>query len=325
MPFTIAGMSFIANKFSVALPVVKHRFFGEALDSVLAQTYPGFELIILNNAVAGDEKRMIRETVDQHDDPRIRYMENEVQLPIIANWNKCLSFAKNELFVLFSDDDLYHPEFLCRMAGLADRYPGSHVFHCRVCQVNESGDVTGYAPVCPAHESQLDFIWHAMKGVRLQFAPDFVSRTVSLKAIGGFIDFPLAWVSDYVTWFTLAGQGGVAYTPETLVSFRVSGISLSSAGNVEQRMEATRMYREWIGKFIRDYKPSDSEEADLVNEIRRIYPGLFLHKSLFLLSQAIRGRYNASALHHILRLKKKYNIPTLPFLKTLATAITRGA
>jgi hypothetical protein len=49
------------------------------------------------------------------------------------------------------------------------------------------------------------------------YLSDFVVKTESLKEINGFIDFPDGWGSDEFTWFKIAMNGGIAYTPSVLL------------------------------------------------------------------------------------------------------------
>jgi len=61
-------------KFSVTVPAYKPQYLVECIDSILAQTYKNFELIIINDASPLDLGIMIV----RYDDPRIRYYKNIV-------------------------------------------------------------------------------------------------------------------------------------------------------------------------------------------------------------------------------------------------------
>ena len=61
-------------KFSVTIPAYKARFLKECIESILAQTYKDFELIIVNDASPED----LTSIVKSFNDPRIRYYINEL-------------------------------------------------------------------------------------------------------------------------------------------------------------------------------------------------------------------------------------------------------
>ena len=92
--------------FSFILPAYKGRYLKEAINSILAQTYPYFELIIVNDKSPDD----IDSIVNAFEDNRVSYYVNKENIggkDLVAQWNHCLSFAKNEYVILATDDDLY--------------------------------------------------------------------------------------------------------------------------------------------------------------------------------------------------------------------------
>ena len=101
---------------SIGIPAYKATYLKEAIDSVLNQTYTKFELIIVNDK----SPENIEEIISTYNDKRIRYYKNEDNLgktSIVLNWNKCLSYANGDFFVLLCDDDIMLPNFIATMLG----------------------------------------------------------------------------------------------------------------------------------------------------------------------------------------------------------------
>ena len=219
---------------SVGLPVVKTKYFEQALKSVLNQAFKDFELIIVDNKADSN----IEDLINKYDDKRIKLYKNAEFLPIITNWNKVLSFAKGEYFVLSSDDDVMEPHFLNTLSELLENNKDVDIAHCRVKIIDNDNKLLGYTPFCPEREDNLNFVWHRIKGYRLQYVQDFMCRTKKLKEIGGFIDFPLAWGSDDATWYKLAENSDILYSKEVLSNWRYSEINLLRIGDFEKRVEA---------------------------------------------------------------------------------------
>ena len=95
-------------KFTIAIPAYKRTFLKECIDSILAQTYKDFELIIINDASPED----LDSVVECYKDSRIRYYVNETNcgaLNVVDNWNKCLDYALGEYLILMGDDDKLLP------------------------------------------------------------------------------------------------------------------------------------------------------------------------------------------------------------------------
>lgn len=60
-------------KFSVTIPAYKDRYLKESIDSVLAQTYQNYEIVIIND----DSPYNLNSIVNQHKDSHIRHFKNE--------------------------------------------------------------------------------------------------------------------------------------------------------------------------------------------------------------------------------------------------------
>jgi len=250
---------------SVGLPVVKTEFFEDALKSIINQTYGDIEIIILNNG-AGDK---VRNVLEKYDDKRIRYYANEKMLPIIENWNKVLSYAKGEYFILFSDDDIAEKSFIEELHRLSQKYTSIDIFHTRVRIIDENNKTKYLATSFPEFETAADFIWHRIKNYRFHYAPDFMVRTKALKDIGGFVDLPNAWGSDDATWFCLANHGGIVGSSKILVNWRESRINLSSVGNVKQKLDAVQKHFDWLNNFISNDLILTDGDNEILEEIKK--------------------------------------------------------
>jgi glycosyltransferase involved in cell wall biosynthesis len=107
---------------SIGLPVFNGaRFISEALDSLLAQTYSDFELIISDNA-STDATRSICEEYAARDE-RVRYVRHEVNRGLAWNWNHAFELSRGIYFKWAACDDLYHPTFLARCLEILKENP----------------------------------------------------------------------------------------------------------------------------------------------------------------------------------------------------------
>jgi glycosyltransferase involved in cell wall biosynthesis len=252
---------------SVVIPVVKIKFFEKALISILNQSLTDFELIIVNSNSPDDVDSILK----KYNDSRITYIRHG-KLPIIENWNKCLSYAKGELFVLFSDDDIAEPDYLEELYNLSLKYPDVNLFRSRVKIIDSNDSVIMVTSSSPEYESAADFIWHRFKNYRMHFAPDFMCRTECLREIGGFIYFLNAWGSDDATWFTLANRGGIAATRNILFSWRLSDYNVSAKASLEQKLQAIQDFGIWSWDFINNKLFVADEEKVILSEIIALHP-----------------------------------------------------
>lgn len=128
---------------SIGLPVYNgQEYLGETLDSLLAQTFSDFELIICDNA-SEDATQEICETYARQDD-RIRYYRNEQNLGAAKNYNKTFQLAVGEYFRWNSYDDTCAPHYLERSVHELDHEPGVIVCYSRTLLIDGKGDVLEY-------------------------------------------------------------------------------------------------------------------------------------------------------------------------------------
>jgi len=241
-------MDNIQNKYqvSIGIPVVKTKFLKNAIESCIFQSYTNIEIIILNNAYSLELQDEIEEILKGYSDERIRYYRNDVQLPMIQNWNRVFSFAKGEFFSLLCDDDKWDFTFIEKMIVLSDKYPNTNLFHSRVLILeNDNINNSQISPLCNEYEDCLDFIYHRLKGFRLQYLSDFMVRTSKLYDLGGFTYLPDGWGSDDITWFKLAKNGGVAYCQEVLFTYNNNDINTSNSKEFKNKFESIDLYMDY--------------------------------------------------------------------------------
>ena len=83
----------VTPSFSIGVPAFKGAYLRECIDSILLQTVPDFELIVVNDASPDP----VRDIVHSYADERIRYYENAENIGaenVVRNWNRCLDYAR---------------------------------------------------------------------------------------------------------------------------------------------------------------------------------------------------------------------------------------
>jgi len=100
-------------KISIGLPVYNgEAYLAKAIESILDQSYPDFELIISDNASTDRTAEICRDFAAR--DSRIRFFQNRVNIGGARNHNRVFELARGEFFKLAAHDDLYPREMLER-------------------------------------------------------------------------------------------------------------------------------------------------------------------------------------------------------------------
>jgi len=117
------------------------KYLKEALDSILAQTYRDFELIISDNASTDRTQQICREYATK--DSRIRYYRNEKNLGAPRNFNRVFRLSSSELFKWAAYDDVHAPEFLQKCVSVLNKDPSVVLCHSKTGRIDQNGHFSG--------------------------------------------------------------------------------------------------------------------------------------------------------------------------------------
>ena len=252
-------------KFSVTIPAYKDRYLKEAIDSILAQIYQNYEIVIVNDASPYD----LDSIVSQYDDPRIRYFKNERNCGaknVVDNWNICLSYAIGDYLLCMGDDDKLTPCCLQDFAELIEIYPQLDLFHAQSEIIDGNSKFVKNLEQRPIWESVYSLIYKP----RYSHLGDYLFRTETLRKNGGFYKLPYGWQSDDITAFIAASSYGVANTQNVGFQYRGNDLSISyDLSCIEDKIEAVRQSIKWRLDFVADKYPEQKEDQELIELIKK--------------------------------------------------------
>lgn len=110
----------------------------EALDSVFAQTYPHFEVVVVDDGSTDDTGRVIQERYGD----RLTYIYQENQGPASAR-NASIRAAGGEYVALMDDDDLWLPTKLDKQVAALEEHPECALAYCACLEATADGQSTG--------------------------------------------------------------------------------------------------------------------------------------------------------------------------------------
>lgn len=140
-------------KVSVLMPVYNcDKYIGQAIQSVLDQTYSDWELLITDDASTDNTVSIIRSFIGA--DSRIRLYVNPENQKLLRTRNKLLDAASGDLITFQDGDDYSHPQRLELMVKEFEANPSLGVLGSQVAHTNERGKIlrvtqkpTGYKDV----------------------------------------------------------------------------------------------------------------------------------------------------------------------------------
>jgi glycosyltransferase involved in cell wall biosynthesis len=151
--------------FSVIMPTHNRCYvIWKAVQSVLNQTYPFFELLIIDDASTDDTAKLMKEFTD----PRIKYFKLSNKKPKGASYarNYGLKKAKGEFIAYLDSDNAWHNEFLEVMYKSFKKYPNKILLFCkknyRLILIDEKNNEKSIRDELTNHRKFFDLkrLWH---------------------------------------------------------------------------------------------------------------------------------------------------------------------
>ena len=244
-----------APRVSVVIPAFENApYIRATVASVLAQTYPDFELVVADHSSTDGTWEILQEFAS---DPRVRLLRTPAGGGAVRNWNRVTEAARGELVKLVCGDDLLAPEALATQVAAFDAHDagGDNTHEARwrwsprpaTSSTRPDGwSSAGTASVaCPGGcRGARPFVARSLRGANIFGEPCCVLlRRSALEAVGGWHGEP-GYLIDQSTYCRVLLHGDLATAPGTLAAFRLSSTQWSVALAREQARSAAEMHRQ---------------------------------------------------------------------------------
>lgn len=199
-----------------------HRFVEQAIDSVLNQTYPYFELLVVDDCSKDDSLQLIQQKAQSDD--RIRVIALEHNAGVANARNVGIKEAKGEFIALLDNDDLWTEDKLERQLSIAQK--GADIVYCSYDFIDEENRSIKKPFVVPP---QTNFNKMLASSV-ISCSTSFI-KTKLMQAHPFNPDF---YHEDYVLWMELLRVCPTAYGDQkVLMHYRqVTGSRSNKKGKV---------------------------------------------------------------------------------------------
>jgi glycosyltransferase involved in cell wall biosynthesis len=265
---------------TVGLPVYNgERYLSSAIESLLAQTFTDFELIVCDNASTDGTQEICERYVRQ--DPRVRYVRHSRNIGPAANYREALTLSTSSYFRWATHDDLSEPTSLERCVDVLDHMLDAVLAYPRTKLIDADGRVIS---------SHFDDLHLNADRPSIRFV-EFLRRVRMCNPIYGLMrrdrlmrtalmgDF---LGSDQVLLAELTLYGKFIEIPEALFLRRIHEEAYSSLGNVEKMLAwydpsgkrrvslpGWRHYRQYVLAVLRSPIPISEKLAALSHIGRR--------------------------------------------------------
>lgn len=212
------------------------KFISETIESVSAQTYPNWELIIVDDCSTDDTDAVVRPYLA---DGRIRYMKNEKNSGAAVSRNRALREAKGKWIAFLDSDDLWLPEKLEKQIAFMEqnncRFSYTNYIEIDENSVPNGRSVTG--PKKITRHGMYNYCWMGCLTVM------YDAETVGLVQIAD-----IKKNNDYAMWLKACKKADCYLLDEVLAKYRKRSGSISRHGYTKLIKWHYKLYREAEGR-----------------------------------------------------------------------------
>lgn len=213
------------------------RYLREALDSVVDQTFPDWEIVFWDNA-SRDASGTIAKSYGQ----RVRYFRGKTTVPLGQARNLAIAEARGRYLAILDCDDVWLPQKLERQVPLLERDPSVGLVFADCYFMDETGNLQGtfFRRVPPpAGDPYLALL----TGPNFTPGPTVVMRSDAVRKVGGF-NPAFRYVESYELFLKLARVSRFAHLDEPLARYRIHGSNQAGAGHAGMTSEMMQVIRQ---------------------------------------------------------------------------------
>lgn len=216
------------------------RYLAEAIDSILAQTFESFELIVIDDASDDDTPAILAAYAAR--DARVRIERNDRCIGPYPSANRGLGMARAPLIARLDADDISEPNRLAQQVAFLDRHERCLLVGSGYRSIDAKGQLR-FIRFNPLNFDLAAFV------VRLRMPmvhPSFCFRRVLPGGTPILYDTAYPVSADYALAASLAREGQIASLADPLVRYRMHPENISSTKLDRQRHHAHRVASEAV-------------------------------------------------------------------------------
>ncbi|HOO69391.1 MAG TPA: glycosyltransferase family 2 protein [Bacteroidales bacterium] len=224
-------------------------FVSAALDSVFSQTYPDFQIIVVDDASSDGTADILR----SYNDSRLVVLHNETRRGAAYSRNRALKEATGELLAVLDADDFWAPDKLEEQVGFMNEHPTAAGVGSYVYETDQTGRRIRALrfPVYPGQIRCSTFFRCAIVHSSVMLRRSFMTEN-NLR-----YDETFPGSHDFELWSRAVFAGDFHHIPRYLTYYRRNPGQISEDITGTQKEHAIKVYRNLLQKM--GYEPTQNE------------------------------------------------------------------
>ena len=214
-------MSGKINHYSIIIPFkTGKQYLIDCLQSVLAQDYPHYEIIVLADITSNTDDAL--HAIKDLNNPKISVQLSDKNLDILQNWGRIKDLDKKEYMTILGYDDILSKGFLTCINNLINTYPEASLYHTHFNYINSNSETIKKCQSLPTQMTASDYLEYTLKETIDIMATGYVFKSKDYDAIGGIpTNYPNLIYADAQLWIALTKKSYLVVDPAIQFSFRI--------------------------------------------------------------------------------------------------------
>jgi len=214
-------MSGKINNFSIIIPFkTGKQYLLDCLQSVLAQDYPHYEIIILADITSNTDDAL--HAIKDLKNPKITVQLSDKNLDILQNWGRIKDLDKKEYMTILGYDDILSKGFLSCINNFINTNPDASLYHTHFNYINSNSEAIKKCQSLPTQMTASDYLEYTLKESIDIMATGYVFRSKDYDAIGGIpTSYPNLIYADAQLWIEITKKSHLVIDPSIQFSFRI--------------------------------------------------------------------------------------------------------
>jgi glycosyltransferase involved in cell wall biosynthesis len=247
-------------RFSIFLPVLNGGdYLRLCVQSILEQTYPHFDLHVLDNASTDDTVPWLESLKDS----RLRLAKASRRLSRVESWARIKDALKQEFMTFLGHDDIFDPHFLETIKTLIERHPGASLYETGSRLINAQGKTIRRSLPVLERETAAQYLAARLTRRRDALGTGFVMRSKDYDRLGGIPAFEELAFADDALWLMLARISYKAADLREAFAVRIHAQQGAALLTWPSILLGLNQFSDFLERFISDDEASQEVFRDL--------------------------------------------------------------
>jgi glycosyltransferase involved in cell wall biosynthesis len=248
-------------KVTALIPVYdREQYVDEAVDSILAQTFTDFELLVIDDGSTDRSRDIVR----SYRDSRVRLVCNETNEGIPKTRNKGLRLARGEYLAFLDSDDWACSERFAKQVTFLDNHPDYAAVGAWIAWMDENGRSLRRIKRKPVSPDAIAAQRLFQSGIENSAS---MARTAVLRAYEYQEEYDLS--EDFDLWARIAAKHKLATLPEVLVRRRMHSGRITQEKALRMKDRRLAIYAAQLHELGMVFTDTDLERHFLLRSMRK--------------------------------------------------------